>query len=157
MSVDMVDIVDGDDISRLVFKPKDFFNGVGPLCLDKSLFFQSRDNYKESVNCNRLVGEFPEDLHKQGIDKASNDTEKRAKEDKPPVTYEGFCEIRAQIVRNVNEDGHKFEVAHSPTNDNAAHCDIQLLFSGKKPMPAQRNLAIKKLSESFSDVIPFKI
>lgn len=153
LSAELLAISDDDEVSRLVFRPKDYLDGVGPLSLSKSLYFQSKDEYKESVNCNRFVRSFPQDLHQQGYEKAQRDTGKRAKEGKPAVTYEGFCPIHARTVRSVNEGEHRFGVNHSPTNDNMAHCDIQLQFPGQKPMTAQKNLAIQKLADGFSDPV----
>ncbi len=148
----VVAINNDDTISRLLFKPKDFLDGLGPLCLRKSLFFQKPDR-QESVNCHRLANHYPEDFHQQGRAKALRDSERRKEQNKDPVTYEGFAPIGVETVRSINEDNHSFDVLHSPMNDNAAHCDIELLFPGDKPQKAQRTLAIQKLSEEFSEII----
>lgn len=158
MPIDPVAINDDDTVSRLIFKPKDYLEGIGPLSLGKSLYFQRRDDYKESVNCQRLVTNMPQDLHQQGYEKAARDTVKRGQEGKDPVTYEGFSSVMVGVVRGINEGGHTFDVAHSPIDNNEtrndAHCDIVLIFPDTKPQTAQKNNAIQKLADSLSELSP---
>lgn len=147
-----VAINDDDEVSRLVFRPKDFLDGIGPLKISKHLYFNEKHNYKESVNCRRLVTNYPKDLHQQGHEKAANDSSKKKQEGKDPVTYEGFVSIRVEAARSINEDNHSFDVIHSPIKNNQAHCDIELTFPDTKPQKAQRNLIIQKLAEGFSEI-----
>jgi hypothetical protein len=153
MLLKVVHINDDDTVSRLVFRPKDFLDGVGPLSLSNHLYFNEKHGYKESVNCQRLMAKYPEDLHQQGRLKAEKDSERKKKEGKEAVRYEGFVSAQVQTVRTLNESNHCFDVYHSPIKGNMAHCDIQLLFTGTKPQTSQRNLLREKLARVFSEII----
>ena len=90
-------ILDEDTISRSVLFPKDF-SETGVLDLRKSFQFSSNNNYCQSVNCHRLVGDDPNTLHSiglgiQAIAYARGHINR---------LYKGYCESKVRPIRAID-------------------------------------------------------
>ena len=144
------EIFDNDVVSRIVLEPKDYENGV--LDLRKSFQFSRNNEYCESVNCNRLLNNNISAIHqfglyKQDLDHASGRVNRM---------YTGYCESAVLPIRqiNINELAH-FGVYHCIENGNNAHCHIKLNFKVQPNHRQARTVAINKLIDCFSDLIPY--
>lgn len=151
-----IQIEDSDKVSRSVYAPKDYKEGV--LDLGSGLMFQSKDNpkdsYRESVNCNRLLGDNPNKIHELGQAKLQKDNQVLIQKGREPRTYAGFASANVGNIRNDAKSGDvSFEVHYSPILENNAHCDIVLMFTGTKPVKAHRTAAIAKLCDCFNQFI----
>jgi len=140
------DIFDNDVVSRSVLDPKDYVSGV--LDLRKSFQFSNNNQYRQSVNCNRLLNDDVMAIHKLGLDKQALDHANGRTE----RTYKGYCQSVVEPIRkiNVNELAH-FKVCHFLENNNNAHCHIEMYFTQKNA----RSEAVNQLVECFSDLIPY--
>jgi hypothetical protein len=139
-------ILDEDVVSRIMLDPKDFPGGV--LDLRCSFQFSNTNGYCQSVNCNRLVNNDIQAIHKLGlikeaIDHAAGRTDRK---------YKGYCEAQVAPIRaiNINECA-RLEVYHKEELGNSAHCEIHVEWSQKNA----RNEAIGQLIDCFSDLIPY--
>ncbi|MDI9313622.1 MAG: hypothetical protein QM529_02955 [Hydrotalea sp.] len=137
-------MLDCDDIvNRLIYSPS--FDG-DKLDIKKSFFFQERDGYKESVNCKRLVINYPDDIHAMGN---RNSHSKKV--------YKGFSESIISKIKNISERDYRFDIEHTPISGNPAHCDIVLKFPSSdittRPSKSIRQFVIDKLATTFEDII----
>lgn len=126
-------LTETDELSRLTFRPRDFpLEDMGCLCLKQNLHFNEKTGRKESVNCNRLVAKYPDDLHAQGQNIAFQKNQQRLISGKPQdFEYAGFSLSQYSSVINISESGHGFTVYHAPENDNNAHCHIELVTAAE--------------------------
>ena len=145
----MAKAIHNDDIvSRSIIDPKDF-DEQGVLCLRKSFQFSSKNDYNQSVNCNRMLNNDVGAIHdlglkKQALDHANGKTSR---------TYVGYVEAEVEQIRQVSvgDDDTSFDVKHHPEKGNDAHCHIKLHFKQTNA----RNAAINKLMDVFSDLRPY--
>lgn len=139
-------ILDSDIVSRIMLDPKDFPGGV--LDLRKSFQFSSANQYRQSVNCHRLLNNDPAALHRLGLAKEALD-HANGRTDR---AYKGYCEAEVAPIRQINiNDLAKLEVYHIEEHGNQAHCEIKVLSEHR----AARNEAITQLLACFSDLVPY--
>jgi hypothetical protein len=143
-------ILDSDIVSRSYFFPRDY-REEGILDLSRCLCFQEGNSYKESVNCNRLLGDSEEAIHNLGLKKQLDDQ----MAGRPDKVYKGYGEARVGDIRAINVNESRVIVYHEFENGNSAHCTLQIRWCNDNKNKNVRSVIRQRVSDCFKRTVNY--